>query len=169
MVPGNHRHAVVNLVKTLGDGIRDTKPWMIPVHSGLLPDARTSYKRNSMAWLLSVRHSLVLRPRDNGACSVPVVFRSKAHRAGKGHALVKRCNAAAGHHGRALRVSLSASMDCVTPLGKASSIPGEARLAMNADKLTASVIIAWTEYWWKTTTPARHSTPTRAKTVVPLE
>ena len=89
---------------------------------------------------------LVLRPGDNDGFSVPGVFRSQAHRAGNGGSLVKRCNAAAGHPGRALRVSLSAPMDSVAPLGKAISIPGEARLAMNADKLTAAVIITWTEY-----------------------
>ncbi len=65
--------------------------------------------------------------------SAPVVFRSKAQYAGNGRPLSKCCNAAAGHHRSALRVSLSASMDCVTPLGKGI---GETRLAMNADKLT---------------------------------
>jgi len=78
-----------------------------------------------------------------------VVFRSKAQRGGNAYCLSKGCNAAAGHHGRALRVSLSAPMDCVAPLGKAISISNrkrslqrdpscEARLAMNADKATVS-------------------------------
>ena len=33
-------------------------------------------------------------------------------------ALIKHCNAAGGHHGSALRVSLTAPLDCVAPLGK---------------------------------------------------
>ncbi|MEA3275328.1 MAG: hypothetical protein U9Q81_08600, partial [Pseudomonadota bacterium] len=46
-------------------------------------------------------------PADsNYGFSVPLVFRSKARRAGNGHSLVKRCNAAAGHQGSARRVSL---------------------------------------------------------------
>ena len=68
--------------------------------------------------------------------SVPLVFRSKAQPAGNGYSLVKGCNAVAGHQGSALRVSLSAPMDFVAPLGKGMAIPCEARLAMNADKLT---------------------------------
>ncbi len=75
-----------------------------------------------------------------------MVFRSKAQRAGNGYSLSKRCNAAAGLHGRTLRVSLSAPMDGVAPLGKATSIAGEARLAMNPDKLTASAIITLMEH-----------------------
>ena len=48
----------------------------------------------------------------------------------------KRCNAVARHQVNALRVSLSASMDCVASLGKGVTISGETRLAMNPDKLT---------------------------------
>jgi len=60
--------------------------------------------------------------------------------------LVKCCNAAAGRHRDARRVSLSASMDCVTPLAKGTAIAGEARLAMNADKLTELAIITLKEH-----------------------
>ena len=61
--------------------------------------------------------------------------------------LVKHCNAAAGHHGSALRVSLSAPMDGVTPLGKGVlAIAGEACLAMSADTLTEPAIITLTEH-----------------------
>ena len=52
------------------------------------------------------------------------------------YSIGKCCNAAAGHQGSALRVSLSAPMDCVVPFGKDGTIPCKARLAMNADKLT---------------------------------
>lgn len=115
---------------------------------------------------------------NNWGFSVPLVFRSKAQRAGKAsrilltpltciHAgkasascsrslpasmqaklnfLVKRYNTAAGHQGNALRVSLSAPMDCVAPLGKGAAIPCETRLAMNADKLTESIIIMLKEH-----------------------
>ncbi|MES9856709.1 MAG: hypothetical protein ABW166_08930 [Sedimenticola sp.] len=38
-------------------------------------------------------------------------------------------------------MSLSEPMGCVAPLAKGAAIAGEARLAMNADKLTESVII----------------------------
>jgi hypothetical protein len=75
------------------------------------------------------------------------MFRSKTQRAGKGRFLVKRCNAAAGHQGSALRVSLSAFMDGVAPLGKDSAIPCEVRLAMNADKLTEYTFITLKEYY----------------------
>ncbi|RDH92625.1 MAG: hypothetical protein DIZ77_07915 [endosymbiont of Seepiophila jonesi] len=88
----------------------------------------------------------MLLQRDNYGFSAPVVFRSKAQRAGNGYSLSKRCNAAAGHHGSALRVSLSASMDCVAPLDKGVAIACEARLAMNADKLTEPAIITLTEH-----------------------
>ena len=86
---------------------------------------------------------LVLYPGDNYGFSVPLVFRSKAQRAGNGHSLVKRCNAAAGHQGSARRVSLSAPMDGVAPLGKGEAIPCRARLAMSADKLTELANITW--------------------------
>jgi len=61
-------------------------------------------------------------------------------------ALVKHCNAAAGQQGSALRVSLSAPLDGVTPLAKGRAIAGEACLARNADKLTEPVIIRLKEY-----------------------
>jgi len=89
---------------------------------------------------------IVLYPTDNYGFSVPLVFCSKAQRAGNGHSLVKRCNAAAGHQGSAQRVSLSAPMDCVAPLGKGAAIPCEACLAMRADKLTELAIISWIEH-----------------------
>ncbi|MCP3867281.1 MAG: hypothetical protein GY703_04125 [Gammaproteobacteria bacterium] len=63
---------------------------------------------------------LVLRQRDIDGYSVSVGFRSKAQCAGNGHSLSKHCNAAAGPHGDALRVSLSAPMDGVAPLDKGS-------------------------------------------------
>ena len=56
---------------------------------------------------------LVLFQYDNYGFSVPVVFRSKAQCEGNGHSLVECCNAAAGHHRVALRVSLSTPTDCV--------------------------------------------------------
>ena len=80
--------------------------------------------------------------------SVPLMFRDKAQCATNGCSIGKRCNAVAGHQGSALRVSLSAPMDCVVPFGKdgtrvgpmsaanAVGLPCKARLAMNADKLT---------------------------------
>ena len=61
--------------------------------------------------------------------------------------LAKCCNAAAGHHRSALRVSLSASMGCVAPLGKGvKAIAGETRLAMDADKLTELEVIMSMEH-----------------------
>jgi len=88
----------------------------------------------------------VLCPTDNYGFSALLVFRGKAQRAGDGHSLVKRCNAAAGHQGSARRVSLSAPMDGVAPLEKGAAIPCEARPAMNADKLTELAMISWTEH-----------------------
>ena len=66
-------------------------------------------------------------------------------------ALVKRWNAAAGHHRVALRVSLSPPTDCVPPLGKGpglqkQAIACEARLAVNGDKLTELAIITMKEH-----------------------
>ena len=75
--------------------------------------------------------------------SVPLMFRDKALRAANGCSIGKRCNAVAGHQGSALRVSLSALMDCVVPFGKGLAIPCKARLAMNADKLTEYDNISW--------------------------
>ena len=60
--------------------------------------------------------------------------------------LVEHCNAAAGHHSDALRVSLSTPTDCVPPLDKGITIVGEARLAVNVDKLTESAIIMLKDY-----------------------
>ena len=90
--------------------------------------------------------SLVVCPSDNCVFSAPVVFRCKAPCADNGHSLVKQGKAAAGSHGSALRVGLSAPMDCVAPLDKAISILGEARLVMDADKPTGSAIIRWTDH-----------------------
>jgi hypothetical protein len=69
-----------------------------------------------------------------------VVFRSKAQCAGNGRTLVKHCNAASGHHRDALRVSLSTPTDYVASLDKGVAIAGEARLAVNVDKLTEFAI-----------------------------
>jgi len=82
-------------------------------------------------------------PCDNYGCSVPVVFRSKAQCGGNGYSLVKHCNAVAGHHSDALRVSLSMPTDCVAPLDKGKAIACEARLAVNVDKLTELAMITW--------------------------
>ena len=62
------------------------------------------------------------------------------------HSLVEHCNAAAGHHRNALRVSLSTHTDCVPPLDKGMAIAREARLAVNVDKLTESAIIMLKDY-----------------------
>ena len=76
--------------------------------------------------------------------SAPLMFRHKAQCATNGCSIGKRCNAVAGHQGSALRVSLSALMDCVVPFGKGLAIPCKARLAMNADKLTEYDNISFT-------------------------
>ena len=88
----------------------------------------------------------MLYPSDNYGFSVSVVFRSKAQCEGNGYSLVERCNAAAGHHRDALRVSLSTPTDCVAPLDKGTAIACEARLAVNVDKLTEPVVIRWIEH-----------------------
>jgi hypothetical protein len=62
------------------------------------------------------------------------------------HSLGEQCNAAAGHHRDALRVSLSTPTDCVPPLDKGMTIVGEARLAVNVDKLTEPAIIMLKDY-----------------------
>ena len=102
--------------------------------------------------------TLVFLQRYNYGFSVPVLFRSKALCAGKGHSLVKHCNAAAGQHRVALRVSLSTSTDCVVPLDKdvakagpaseasALGLACEARLAVNVDRLTELAIITLKEH-----------------------
>ncbi len=89
---------------------------------------------------------LVLYQHDNYGFSAPVVFRSKAQCEGNGHFLVERCNAAAGHHRDALRVSLSTPTDCVPSLDKGIAIACETRLAVNVDKLTEPVIIMLIEH-----------------------
>jgi hypothetical protein len=88
----------------------------------------------------------VLYQGDNYGFSVPVVFRSKAQCEGNGYSLVEHWNAAAGHHRDALRVSLSTPTDCVAPLDKGMAIAGEARLAVNVDKLTELAIIMSEEH-----------------------
>jgi len=70
-----------------------------------------------------------------------VVFRSKAQCECNGYSLAEYCNTAVGHHKVALRVSLSTPTYGVAPLDKGAAIACEARLAVNADKLTESVII----------------------------
>ncbi len=74
------------------------------------------------------------------------MFRSKAQCEGKGHSLVKYCNAAAGHHRDALRVSLSTPTDCVATLDKGMALACEPRLAVNVDKLTELAIITLKEH-----------------------
>ncbi len=70
-----------------------------------------------------------------------MVFRSKAQCEGNGNSLSEHCNAAAGHHRDALRVSLSTPTDCVAPLDKGMAIICEERLTVNVDKLTELAII----------------------------
>jgi hypothetical protein len=100
----------------------------------------------------------VLIQHDNYGFSAPVVFRNNAQCAGNGRTLVKHCNAVAGHHRNALRVSLSGPTDCVVPLDKGTARAGpmseanalglayEARLAVNPDKLTELAIIMLKEH-----------------------
>ena len=100
----------------------------------------------------------MLFQHDNYGFSASVVFRNKAQCEGNGHTLVKHCNAVAGHHRSALRVSLSGSTDCVVPLDKGTARAGpaseasalglacEARLAVNLDKLTELAIIMLQEH-----------------------
>ena len=82
----------------------------------------------------------------NYGFSVPVVFRSKAQCAGKGHSLVKHGNAAAGHHRDALRVSLStptarrASQAMATPLSRGTT------QSVDVDRLTEHAIITLKEH-----------------------
>ena len=82
----------------------------------------------------------------NYGFSVPVVFRSKAQCEGNGHSLVDHCNAAAGHHRDALRVSLSTPTNCVVSLDKGMAIACETRLAVNVGKLTELAIIILKEH-----------------------
>jgi len=60
--------------------------------------------------------------------------------------LVKCCNTVVGHPVNALRVGFSEPMALLRLLERGTAIPGEACLAMNAEKLTESVIIMLTEY-----------------------
>lgn len=83
---------------------------------------------------------------NNYGFSAPVMFRSKAQCAGNGHSLIKRWNAAAGHHRDARRVNLSTTMDFVVPLAKETTLTCESRLAMKADKLTERAIITLEEH-----------------------
>jgi hypothetical protein len=87
----------------------------------------------------------VLYQHDNYGFSAPAVFRNEAQCAGNGRTLVKHCNAVAGHHRSALRVSLSGPTDCVVPLDKGVAIAGEVRLA-SPDKLTELAIIMLREH-----------------------
>jgi len=88
----------------------------------------------------------VLYPCNNYGFSVSVVFRSKTQCEGNGHSLVEHWNAAAEDHRDALRVSLSTSTDCVSPLDKGMAIAFEARLALDVDKLTELAIITRVEH-----------------------
>ena len=115
--------------------------------------------------LLLAKDALVHYPCDKYGFSVAVVFRSKAQCEGNGNPLVKHCNAAAGHHRDALRVSLSTPTDCVAPLDKgvaragpmsAANVLGldcEARLAENVDKLTELAIITLKEHLLRSAPP----------------
>ena len=88
----------------------------------------------------------MLLQQHNYGFSAPVVFRNEARCAGNGRTLVKHCNAVAGHHRSALRVSLSGSTDCVVPLDKGVALACEARLAVNPDKLTEPAIMLLEEH-----------------------
>ena len=74
--------------------------------------------------------------RNKAQCATKTQSTRSARGAGSGCSISKRCNAVAEHQGSALRVSLSALMDCVVPFGKGAAISCKARLAMNAGKLT---------------------------------
>ena len=86
--------------------------------------------------------------RNKAQCATKTQSTRSARGAGPGCSIGKRCNAVAEHQGSALRVSLSAPMDCVVPFGKGTAragpmsaasavgLPCKARLAINADKLT---------------------------------
>jgi hypothetical protein len=56
--------------------------------------------------------------RDKAQCATKTQSTRFARGGGSGYSIGKRCNAVAGHQGSALRVSLSALMDCVVPFGK---------------------------------------------------
>jgi len=88
----------------------------------------------------------VLPPRDNYGFSVPVAFRNKTQCEDNGHSLVENCNAAAGHHRDALRVSLATPTDSVAPLVKGMTITCESRLTASVGKLTELAIITWREH-----------------------
>jgi len=88
----------------------------------------------------------VLFQRDIAGFSVPVVFRGKARCAGNGLVLVKRRNAAAGHHRSVQRIGLSASMAAFRILQRTMAIRFEARLALNTDRPTEPGNITLKEY-----------------------
>jgi hypothetical protein len=88
----------------------------------------------------------VLFQHNNYGFSAPVVFRSKTQCESNGQSLVEHCNAAAGHHRNALRVSLSTPTGGVAPLAKELAIACDARLAVNVDKLTEPAIIMLKEH-----------------------
>ena len=62
------------------------------------------------------------------------------------HSLVKYGNAVAGHPVSALRVSFSVPMVVLPLLARGPALPGEACLAMNAEKLTEHGNITLKEY-----------------------
>ena len=62
--------------------------------------------------------------RDKAQCAIKSQSTRCARGAGSGCSIGKRCNAVAGHQGSALRVSLSALMDCVVPFGKGGARVG---------------------------------------------
>ena len=71
---------------------------------------------------------------------------SKARCAVNGYSLDKRRNAAGEHQDSALRVSLFAPIDGVTPFAKGTTLAGKTCLVMNADKLTEPANSRWMEY-----------------------
>ena len=92
-----------------------------------------------------MKYGTALYQCDNYGFSVPVVFRSQAQCEGN-DSLFEHCNAAAGYHRVALRVSLSTPTVCVVPLSKGAAIACETRLAVNLDKLTELAIIMLKEH-----------------------
>ena len=74
------------------------------------------------------------------------MFASKARCAVNGYSLDQRRNATGEHQDSALRVSLSAPMDGVTPFAKGTTLTGKTCLVMNADKLTEPANIRWMEH-----------------------
>jgi len=88
----------------------------------------------------------VFYPCDNYGFSIPVVFRSKAQSEGNGHSLVEHCNAAAGDHRDALRVSLSTPTARRVSQAMAIPLSRGGTQSVGVDMLTELAIITWIEH-----------------------